>query len=345
VSGLIFAGICSPEIAAISSRVHHFSAGEAGRLNYVWWANGVREHTGWLGNPDEGYPLHGPRVIDGPTLTLEFGNGVEGSFPLWYDPAYWYEGVRVRFLPMRQIKRLCRSIFRFSEVAASMAPFFGGLIALSVIWWISGKTDSRALEDSGGADADRLRATIAILWPLAMMGMYAVASDLQPRYMAPLLLLCIPEILWVLRPRTSPTAWSAIALATIFSALIGPLRADVKQLLMPVGEATIQEADVSMAAIRDARQLNGMGVEPGSRIAVIGNGIWFLAVRPARVRIVADVFNVEAFWAMPEIARLTLLERLRPFGVKAVVAMTKPEDVRLTGWSRLFGGEYVKLLQ
>lgn len=151
--------------------------------------------------------------------------------------------------------------------------------------------------------------------------------------------------MWVLRPRTSPTAWSAIALATIFSALIGPLRADVKQLLMPVGEATIQEADVSMAAIRDARQLNGMGVEPGSRIAVIGNGIWFLAVRPARVRIVADVFNIEAFWAMPEIARLTLLERFRPFGVKAVVAMTKPEDVRLTGWSRLFGGEYVKLLQ
>ncbi len=28
---------------------------------------------------------------------LEFAEPVSGTFPLWYDPAYWYAGVKAKF--------------------------------------------------------------------------------------------------------------------------------------------------------------------------------------------------------------------------------------------------------
>src|SRR5258708_37431041 len=57
---LLFA---APQILLVSKRVGHLSIGETGRLNYLWWVNGIKPFVGWTGTPGDDVPRHAPRTI------------------------------------------------------------------------------------------------------------------------------------------------------------------------------------------------------------------------------------------------------------------------------------------
>ena len=97
---IAFAGfvlVSGPFIFALSCRLHRFSIGESGRLNYAWYVNGaVTRH--WQGGKDgEGIPLHPTRKIRQSPPVYEFGSPVEGTYPVWAEPVYWNEGLKVHF--------------------------------------------------------------------------------------------------------------------------------------------------------------------------------------------------------------------------------------------------------
>src|SRR5208337_330223 len=81
----------------------HLTFGDTGRVNYAWYVNGVAFRW-WQGGPaGAGQPLHPPRIALNSPRAYEF-DGVfpKATYPIWYDFAYWYEGVRVWFDPHRQ---------------------------------------------------------------------------------------------------------------------------------------------------------------------------------------------------------------------------------------------------
>jgi hypothetical protein len=100
---LAFACFCLfavPQITAISLHVGHFTFSDSGRLdNAVFVArstNGTRPHGSRF--------IHPPRVICDNPNTLEFATPVGGTYPLWYEPIYWNEGISIdlskRIIPM-----------------------------------------------------------------------------------------------------------------------------------------------------------------------------------------------------------------------------------------------------
>jgi hypothetical protein len=51
---------------------------------------------------------HGPETVSANPVILKFDG--PGTWPLWYDPSYWYEGIPTHFDLRQQIRVLLRSI-------------------------------------------------------------------------------------------------------------------------------------------------------------------------------------------------------------------------------------------
>src|SRR4029078_10218360 len=102
--------------------------------------------------------------------TLEFASPVPGTQPLWYNPVYWYEGANTRFNLRAQPRAMIRDAAFFSDL------FTYSLIALAVI-------AALAMVSRAGGRV-RLRLPFLLLWPVLVMGMYALVT-LETRYVVP----------------------------------------------------------------------------------------------------------------------------------------------------------------
>ncbi len=93
----VFLVTSGPFIILISQAKGRMTFGESGRLTYVRIMNGV-PYPHWQGDPEHGSTLAHPsrRIFFRPPI-YEFGTPVPGSYPIGYDPSYWYEGVVPRF--------------------------------------------------------------------------------------------------------------------------------------------------------------------------------------------------------------------------------------------------------
>ncbi len=98
----VFGMISAPLILGISKVAGHPTFGDTGRVNYSWYVDGVAQRW-WQGGPDKaGMPLHPPlKVLDSPRV-YEFDSVFpKATYPIWYDFAYWYQGVRL-WIPLRR---------------------------------------------------------------------------------------------------------------------------------------------------------------------------------------------------------------------------------------------------
>src|SRR5215471_4329122 len=102
LAGAVFAVLAGPLIAALSLGKGRLTISDAGRLNYAWYVNEVPIRH-WQGGPPEfGRPIHPTRPLAMDPATYEFATPVGGTYPVWYDVSYWYEGLKVPFSPRLQ---------------------------------------------------------------------------------------------------------------------------------------------------------------------------------------------------------------------------------------------------
>ncbi|MGB7603709.1 MAG: hypothetical protein WBM24_25650, partial [Candidatus Sulfotelmatobacter sp.] len=98
LSALLFLTVSSPFIAALSKQKGRLTFGDSGTLNYASLVNPGAPQVHWQGQPvGSGTPKHTTRqVLEDPPV-YEFAEPVAGTYPPWYDPSYWNEGVRPSF--------------------------------------------------------------------------------------------------------------------------------------------------------------------------------------------------------------------------------------------------------
>jgi len=90
-----FLAIAGPYAAALSSAKGRFTLGDSARLNIVWHVDHL-PNTNWQGGSEgNGRPTHPTRQLSSDPAMFEFGAPIAGTYPAWYDPAYWNEGVRI----------------------------------------------------------------------------------------------------------------------------------------------------------------------------------------------------------------------------------------------------------
>src|SRR5207253_2208151 len=95
---LAFALLAAPNVVALSGKMGRLSFGEWSSYDYAVYVNGVPSKH-WRGEEaDTGAAAHPTRKIVGRPATYEFAEPVAGTYPVFYDASYWYDGIRVRFL-------------------------------------------------------------------------------------------------------------------------------------------------------------------------------------------------------------------------------------------------------
>jgi len=98
-------------IVVLSRANSRWMFSDAGRLNYAWEINAVKKWSHWQGEEFvHGTPVHPTRKIYNDPPMYEFAEPFHVTYPPWYDPSYWYEGVRVTVDPVMQLLAIVRNV-------------------------------------------------------------------------------------------------------------------------------------------------------------------------------------------------------------------------------------------
>ena len=96
LSLVIFLGLSSPLILILSRSKGRWTLGGGGELVYAWFVNGTPVFYNWQGEaPNVGVPKHPTRKLFDRPAVYEYAAPIRGTYPPWYDPAYWNAGLEL----------------------------------------------------------------------------------------------------------------------------------------------------------------------------------------------------------------------------------------------------------
>ncbi len=316
VSACVFLLVMSPMVALISHRVGHFTTGETGPFNYAWYVNRLTWNGDWIGDPGNthGIPKHPPRTLMAKPFTLEYATPVGGTYPLWYDPAYWYAGATVRFNAAQQVIAIVKNLRVYADAMVRMSGILAGFLGL----WI--------LRARQRPPMPRRNIDWLLLWPVGAAGLYALVHA-DVRFLGAFCVLFWLAAYQLLLPEVSATARAAV-LATALSASFLPTTFHL--IMQPILDRD-RPAPVVMA-----EHLQRLGIKPGDKLAIVGTGYRAYFARCAGVRIVAQVVSFDDWGRVTKSDLDELLRRLAAVGVTALVAPGGNGDLGGAHWHEVF---------
>jgi cell division protein FtsW (lipid II flippase) len=315
----VFALSVLPLIVLVSAKVGHLTIGEVGRLNYAWEVDGVTPFVGWLGDSTGrvGAPIHPPRVLQSAPRTLEFATPIRATYPLWYDPSYWYAGLRPRIDLAGQWRVLVQGLHDLASLLHLQWPIVAGLLAL----WLASAPQARP--------PDRSRALIVIaLWSGAAALVYALVH-VEPRYLAGFVAAAV-VVIWSRLVQRTPRRAMPVVLPLVFAALLLSLGLNLRE---NVGGF---EQTFRPDYLIDAAQLRQQGVAAGDHVAMIGDAFEAYAAFAAETPITVQVMDSTGFWNLAPAARSALQARIAATGVKAILANNVAPERSAEGWQLFF---------
>ncbi len=328
---LLFAG---PYFAALSYRHHKLTIGDSGKLNYAWSVQrDIPMFAGWIGQPSEsGTPVHPPRLIRKDPPVLEFRDMAPGTYPLWYDPAYFHEGLLVKFSFARQMAALIRSASAIRwAFGSALYPLLSGLIVLGFM-------------GSWRGFLRNLSKSLLLWWSLAAFGMYSLVV-FEPRYNAPFMVLFCFVCYEAFAPGHLRSAQRSVLGVVAICILFFQLHA----LLKKAGDKKARAE--SFHQLVAAEGLERLGLLPGDEIATVGGGFNAYYARLAKLRIVANIGysggDPAETGEPPTLTGTNFTEiagSLRRLHVKAIVTRENPNISTGQAWRRLSDSDFWALL-
>jgi hypothetical protein len=339
--GACFTLVAAPFALALTMQRGSFTLGESGKLNYGGEVNGAARSVHWQGEPgDIGRPVHPTRLIlTEPVPVYEFGQPVGGSYPPWYNPAYWYEGIRPHLKLKEQMRvfavNLYTTILYLANAPALVICFLAiilrrgkgiGLMKWPPLYW-------------------------ALIIPaVAGIALYCVVF-VDKRYVAgSIAVLSITMLAGVSIPegRLSQYANGGAQMAALFflMAMAVWLR---DALLMSIQDAVTRREGECNVSWMMAHRLVKLGVKPGDPVAFVGTGISADWVRLVKAKVVAEVpaswdrgtmlniveeneQNSVRFFQLDETSRDKVYDAFLCAGAVIAVTSHVPRDARVDDW-------------
>lgn len=311
-----FAVVAAPFAVSLSVMKNRPTFGEVGKLAYAWYVNGVQIYTHWQGSDGYGAPVHPTRQVLTEPPTYEFSAPLPGTYPPWYDPSYWYEGVKPRLDLGRTARVAFANAARFT--LRSAWPILPLLVLLG------------GLSVAGYLRAARREHWLVLMPAIATLAMYALVF-IDDRFVGAQLSLFLVVSLAGFTPTSR-------ANRVITPALLGSAAVVLMVSLARWG------ADLAVLAARGgmpnmgwevARALHARGVPEGARVGVIGSGLIAFWSRPSRARIIAETPDARRFWTAAPAEQAVVLAALTRSGATAVVAHNAPGCEHAPGWQPL----------
>ena len=332
----VFLLVAAPLVVALSRRQHRLTVGDSARLNYAWYVNRVTPFTHWQGEqPDGGSPAHPTRHVFAAPDVYEFATPLRATYAPWYDPTYWYEGVRPHFDLRQQARAVARNLLLLARFACYRIFPLAILLALFALHYL-GRRGRRLVRD--------IAAYQVLLVPaLAACGLYLLVN-VEVRYLAPFATLLGLSLFAAVSPpaderrrRVLPfTVWSVLLVGALMLAptVVRDVAATARDAMRGSAAADVQW--------QVADELRRAGVPEGAAVAVIGDAMYAAWPRLARAHVVAELppkpaGNVETFWAADETRRHQVLATAFELeaGAQFVVAQDVPRYALGDGWRPL----------
>ena len=307
-----------PYVLALSMREGRLTLSDAGTLNYAWYVNAVPNH--WLGEGGRfGTPVNPHRrILDFPAA-YAYDPSASGTYPGWFDPAHWYEGVRPRFDVARElyaIKGNAERLFQWFS-GGSEATLFAGLLTL----FLFSATSPGAWRFLAGRWFLLAPAALAI----AMYSLVWVES----RFLGGLLTLLCMGLLSALRLKAGGESF-----AVLRSVVIGMVTVALGSV---AGLTVIRAYENGREPSKDwrvATALHASGIVRGDRVAVIGHVNRAGWARLAGVKIIAEIpaESEGDFDTADEATQTKAIDTLFATGVHAVVVDHPVATGCRSGW-------------
>jgi hypothetical protein len=320
----VFIIIGSPFIIALSQAKGRLTFGDSAKLNYAWFVNRVLQQIHWQGNPSgSGIPKHPTRkIFDAPAI-YEFGAPIGGTYPPWYDPSYWHEGIVLHFNLKEQLSAIISNI---QEYYVKLYPSQSIFFVVFVILFAMSRNIYICLR----------RVCFMLIVPsIVALAMYSLVY-VSRRYICAFLVLLWIGIGCGMRLAESEEAKRLLAYAII--AIVVTIMITVSA---PIGYSVVLSLrgrhTSAHAHWQVANGLNRIGVQSGDKVAVIGESRDAYWARLARVRIVAEIpqQNMETFWAAPAAVKSQVMQALADTGAKIVVTTRGSIYAAWNGWQEM----------
>ncbi len=341
LAGALFLAVAGPYILGISRQMGHFTTGESARLNYAFFVDETPRWHEWahhtLGRAG-GEFLHPELMLLESPPVFSFRNHPLGTFPLWFDPAYFTAGLTPHIWFPGHIKRLLRCS-RLLLLWIANHP--EGLLLLSVLL-ASGAMLCRSRREC-------LPWLVVPAWGALMLAIY-FPVDLQERYLTAMLLLILLPILAMLRRRPGSDAIVRVANATsVLLALLAVMSCFQelaylrRQLHLSGRTSGFYEEDIFGAA----RGLAAMGVKPGDAVGCMGGQACYRDPYWARLAEVKIMGEIEVPNSIPnDVAwnsfsdKGAIAKALRSQGIHTIVTTMPGVSLVPEGWQQLEGSSY-----
>ena len=323
ISACGFVAVAALLVVPLSLSHGRFTFGESGRMNYAWHVNRVPHFAHWEGSgADHGTPRHSTRKISTNPVIHEFATPISGTYPPWYAPAYWYEGIQPKFNFRQQCIASLQILRSTSAVLFKEQSCVVGLVlGLFVFSLMSTKM---GIQKGWGAVLACLRLQWYLFLPAAAaLGMYSLVH-VEIRYLGPFLFLILMGIVWAshLLVHTN-VSWGQYAIS---AAVI------IWGLLAVGGVQELAHTTDDSEHCRVAEGLWRMGVERGAPIGHVGNSFKAYWARFGRFNIVAEIIPNDAasFLSGNAQTKQSVIDKFRSCGVRAIV--TNRDTTPGEGW-------------
>jgi 4-amino-4-deoxy-L-arabinose transferase-like glycosyltransferase len=322
-------------VAVLSVTRGRLTFGDAGRLNYAWFVGGVpRLH--WLGGLG-GMPAHPPRKVFPSPEVYEFAQPNAGTYPLWYDPPYWYEGVETRVAVRDQFVASLHTAGDYLRLLFEELGLF--TVPVLLLYFL-------ALIGGGGSWRERFHWCIAglarqypLLVPaLAAAGLYLLVGHVEGRLIGPFLVLLLASALVSVGARGGAVRVAGWSIGVSGLALAACLLYDAHNAFRALATG---EGVTAHPAWRVANFLRRRGIGAGAGVGYIGYTFDAYWARLGGYRVVTEIPEKEAakFWGADRVVRERVIRALQRAGAQAIVAEGVAPAAE--GWISIPGTSYL----
>ena len=319
----VFAAFALPLVLALSAAKGRATFGDVGRISYTEFVDRATKTVHWQGQPaGTGTPRHPTRQIFPDPAVYEFSLPVQGSYPPWYDPSYWYDGVRPHF----QLKGQLWALFRAANMYLKIFSKSGALwVVLAALLAVRRKAIAWGRFAAG--------AWLVILPSVAALAMYSLVL-VEFRYTAPFSLMLMMWMLARMRilSATEPRLLKRFQLVLILAPSLAVAGAVTVDLFKVNGNKPYEPWVV-------AQQLHAMGIPAGTDVGFIGIGLQAYWAHLAGVRIIVEIPEAEQsrYVAADAARRQQVLALFSAAGTKAVLTKNAEVANPADGWRQIPG--------
>jgi hypothetical protein len=327
ISFAFFAAVAAPLVTALSIAKGRPTFGDSGKINYE-----MNVGTTQFFIPSEAAPKHPVRRLSAIPEAYEYSSPIAGTYPLWFDPSYWHDGIQPSFDWRREMRTALLAAAECLWILFNVKMGLCISTAICVLYLLS----------------NNIHAGIAavshwwVVWfpALASIALYSLVV-IEPRYVGAQF--CV---LWIVglsgvavesaRVATKPLAGVVLVLAvlTCASALYQSWQAENGMLSQQ--DVATPECETVAAALRNE------GLKPGDKVAVISG--WLFPSRQGayiarldRLRVVAEA-RPDSFWSAKEDEKAGLMTQFADVGAAAVLTYKPPQADE--AWRRVEGTDY-----